>query len=126
MLKKCAVYALNTENKGKAVVKPIETQCILNCVKLDLIDFQSFADSLMKWILQIKDTFSRYVWLYALEDKTAEAVHNVVVVWLGQNGNPWAFGCDNEKEFKGFKALILYDFNLLIIALNYRQIQAIM
>ena len=34
VLEKRAVCALNTENKGKAVVKPIETRCILDHVEL--------------------------------------------------------------------------------------------
>jgi len=44
------------------------------------MDFQSLADGWFKWILQIKDIFSQYIWLYALEDKTAKAIYNVVVI----------------------------------------------
>jgi hypothetical protein len=116
VITKCVVCALNTANKGKAVVKPIETRYILDRVELDLIDFRSLADGLMKWILQLKDTFSRHIWLYALEDKEAEHVYDVVKVWVGQNGNPWAFGCDNGREFKGFSSLILSYFNVLTIS----------
>jgi hypothetical protein len=70
-------------------------------IEFDLIDFRSLADNEFTWILQIKDTFSRHVWFYALKDKSSEEVRNALVDWLGQNGNPWAFCCDNGKEFKG-------------------------
>jgi hypothetical protein len=71
---------LKAANKTKAVVRPILTQQCSDQVQLDLIDFQSLADGQFKWILQIKDTFSRYIWLYPLEEKTAKAVYNVLVV----------------------------------------------
>jgi hypothetical protein len=70
-------------------------------IEFDLIDFQSLADNSFKWVLQIKDTFSRYIWLYALEDKSSKSVAKALSEWLGQNGNPWAFCCDNGTEFKG-------------------------
>jgi len=49
------------------------------------MDFRSQADGEYKWVLQIKDTFSRYIWLYALIDKSALSVIAVLLVWLGQN-----------------------------------------
>ena len=98
------------------MVRPILTRRIGDRVQLDLMDFRSLADGRFKWILQIKDTFSRYIWLYALEDKGAEAVFAIVVVWLGQNGYPWAFACDNGGEFKGLQALLFYNSNLLTLA----------
>jgi len=50
------------------------------------MDFRSQADGEYKWVLQIKDTFSRYIWLYALIDKSAPSVMAVLLVWLDQNG----------------------------------------
>jgi transposase InsO family protein len=70
-------------------------------IEFDLIDFRSLADNSFKWVLQIKDTFSRYIWLYALEDKSSKSVAKALLEWLGQNGNPWAFCYDNGTEFKG-------------------------
>lgn len=40
------------------------------------------------WILQIKDTFSKRVWLYALKEKTAKAVAAKLEVWMDENGDP--------------------------------------
>jgi transposase InsO family protein len=50
------------------------------------MDFWSQSDGEYKWILQIKDTFSRYVWLYAMKDKSALTVVGILLVWLSQNG----------------------------------------
>jgi hypothetical protein len=120
------VCQLRVRNKTKAVVKPILTRRCIDQVQLDLIDFRSLADGRYKWILQVKDTFSQHIWLYSLKEKSSKDVYNVVVEWLGQNGNPWAFACDNGKEFLGLYTQLIYNCNLLILALNYRQIQAVM
>ena len=61
VLEKCSMCALDEDKQGTAVVKPIETRYCMDRIEFDLMDFQSLADSEFTWILQIKDTFSRYV-----------------------------------------------------------------
>jgi hypothetical protein len=73
----------------------------LNRVQIDLMDFKVLADGEYKYILQIKDTFSRHIWLYPLKNRFAEDVYEVLIIWLGQNGYPSKFGADNGGEFKG-------------------------
>ena len=75
--------ALDEDKQGTAVVKPIETRCCMDRIEFDLIDFWSLADNSFKWVLQIKDTFSRYIWLYALEDKSSKSVAKALSEWLG-------------------------------------------
>jgi hypothetical protein len=41
-----------------------------------------------KWILQIKDTFSKRVWLCPLKDKTAKSVADEIEMWCDENGDP--------------------------------------
>jgi hypothetical protein len=101
VLERCTICKLDEFQKGKAIVKPIETWCCIDRIEFDFINFKSLANNLFKWVLQIKDTFSRYIWLYVLEDKSSESVAKALAEWLGQNGNPWAFCCDNSTEFKG-------------------------
>lgn len=108
VVEKCKGCALNEDNQGTAVVKPIETRFCMDRVEFDLMDFRSLSDGEFKWILHIKDTFSRHVWLYPLKDKSSKEVRDALVLWIGDNGHPWAFCCDNGKEFKGiFKILIV-------------------
>ena len=91
--------------KGKAPIQLIKTHRCLNRVQIDLIDFKVLADGEYKYILQIKDTFSRYIQLFPLKNREAEDVAEVLDIWLGGNGYPCKFGADNRGEFKG-KCLI--------------------
>jgi hypothetical protein len=52
------------------------------------MDMRATQDSGQKWIIQIKDHFSRYVWLYPLCDKSADEVTRVMKLWFGANGHP--------------------------------------
>jgi hypothetical protein len=45
-------------------------------------------DGEYKWILHIKDTFSKRVWLRALKDKSAKSVEAELELWCDENGNP--------------------------------------
>lgn len=102
------------------MVKPIETRCCMDRIEFDLMDYRSLSDGEYTWILQIKDTFSRHVWFYALKDKSSKEVANALAQWIGQNGNPWAFCCDNGTEFKGISSFSNSNSMLLILALIYR------
>src|SRR5438477_12287365 len=86
VIDKCSICQLQSANKGKPPIKPIRTRRCLDQIQIDLMDFRSQADGEYKWVLQIKDTFSHYIWLYALIDKSAPSVMAVLLVWLGQNG----------------------------------------
>ena len=52
------------------------------------MDFRSTPDSSIngvefKWILQIKDTFLKYIWLIPLVDKEAETIVAAIEIWIG-------------------------------------------
>jgi hypothetical protein len=53
---------------------------------MDLMDFRAMADGEYKWVLQVKCSFSRYIWLYALKDKTAASVCAIMTRWFSENG----------------------------------------
>jgi hypothetical protein len=38
------------------------------------------------WILQVKDQFSKFIWLIPLLDKKAKTIAKAVEIWIGQNG----------------------------------------
>jgi hypothetical protein len=46
----------------------------LNRIQFDLTDFATTPNGIYHWILHIKDTFSRYIWLIPLIDKEAATV----------------------------------------------------
>jgi hypothetical protein len=86
VIKRCNVCSLNAAAKSKAPVTPILSGRCLDRIQFDLMDFRATPDHEFNWILQIKDTFSRYIWLIPLVDKSAETVAKAFDVWIGQNG----------------------------------------
>jgi hypothetical protein len=52
------------------------------------MDFRGDPDGEYKWILQIKDNFSRFVWLFALKDKASATICTVLITWFFMNGYP--------------------------------------
>jgi hypothetical protein len=86
VVKRCNVCSLNSAAKTKAPVIPILSLRCLDRIQFDLMDFRTVPDQEFKWILQIKDTFSKYIWLIPLPDKEAETVANAIEIWIGQNG----------------------------------------
>ena len=57
-------------------------------VQIDLMDFRAKADGDFKWIIQIKDHFSRFVWLHPLVAKESEGVAAIMKNWFMYNGHP--------------------------------------
>jgi hypothetical protein len=77
--------------KTKVPVIPILSGRCLDRIQFDLMDFRTVPDTSINgikynWILQIKDTFSKYIWLIPLIDKQAETVAAAIEIWIGQNG----------------------------------------
>ena len=52
------------------------------------MDFRSNMDGPCCWIIQIKDHFSRYIWLEEMIDKEATTVADIMKRWVGANGRP--------------------------------------
>jgi hypothetical protein len=79
---------------GKPPVKPIVSKHCLDRLVIDLMDFRGMPDRDFKWILQMKDHFSRFIWVYALKDKASETVGKILRSWFKQNGYPtkWYVG----------------------------------
>jgi hypothetical protein len=52
------------------------------------MDFQASANGEYTWLVQLKDMFSRYIWLIPLKNKKAATIAEAIHVWIGQNGRP--------------------------------------
>jgi hypothetical protein len=61
------------------------------------MDFTSQPDREYNWVLQIKDHFSRMIWLFPLKEKSSPEVARALTTWI----QPYRFYCDNGSEFKG-------------------------
>jgi hypothetical protein len=49
---------------------------------MDLMDFTSQPDGEYHWVLQLKDHFSRMIWLFPLKDKSNNEVANALRTWI--------------------------------------------
>jgi transposase InsO family protein len=113
VLDKCALCKLSSRNEGRATIKPIVAKHCMDRLVIDLMDFRSQADDGFKWILQIKDHFSRYVWAFAMKDKESATVGALLLDWFHQNRFPvrWyvAFSVRIQIKFRRaqMKALFL-------------------
>jgi len=83
---RCNICTTTAAAKTKVLVRPILSGRCLDRVQFDLMDFTSIPDHEYNWILQIKDTFLKYVWLVPLPDKGSETVAEALEIWIGQNG----------------------------------------
>ena len=52
---------MNAPNATKPVITPIRTARCMDRVQIDLMNFKAKMDGGFKYIIQIKDHFSRYV-----------------------------------------------------------------
>ena len=72
-------------------------------VQMDLIDMRSRPDQIegkiFKWILQLKDHFTKFCWAQPLQTKEASEVHFVVRNIFFNFGPPRILQSDNGREF---------------------------
>lgn len=62
-----------------------------------------------KWIMHVKDHFSKYSALYALENETSKECAKAMLQWLGRFGLSEQVRCDNGGEFQGeFQQLLIF------------------
>ncbi|CAF2953549.1 unnamed protein product [Rotaria sp. Silwood2] len=68
-------------------------------IHVDFIDMRCHPDGRFKWILHVKDHFSRFSWAYPLESKEAELVAEKLLNQFSLFGAPCILQSDNGKEF---------------------------
>lgn len=76
----------------------------MNRVQMDLIDMRTRPDispngKIYRWILQLKDHFTKFCWAKALEHKQAREVYNCVKEIFFMFGPPRILQSDNGREF---------------------------
>jgi hypothetical protein len=66
VLSKCRICLANEENREPKIMTPIISRRVLDRVYMD---FTSQPDGEYKWVLRLKDRFSRMIWLFPMKDK---------------------------------------------------------
>lgn len=107
-LKNCATCALNKSFLPSHPPPPIPIRSFhpFHRVQFDLVDIATNARKHLrnnKWgyryILVIKDCFSKFCWLFPLQKKEAPLIHNAACFLFQIEGFPTIFQSDNGKEF---------------------------
>ena len=115
LVNRCAICNFHRPNNSKAPLEPIIVERIMERLQIDLIDFRHTPDGHFKWVLQIKDHFSKYTCLFALRSKEASEVADALAIFLMCFGPPEIAQMDNGKEFKGICLLLLKRFGIPIV-----------
>ena len=115
LLKRCQSCLLERQNRSRAPLEPIIVDRILERVQIDLVDFRHEPNGQYKWILHIKDHFSKFTSLYPLRSKTTDEVANSIAHWIGCFGHPEILQCDNGCEFKGYLLKLLQQYGIRVI-----------
>lgn len=89
----------STKRKG-LVVKPLIFKDFNSRAQVDLIDLQTCPDGRFKYVMVYQDHFTKYLFLRALETKTAVEVANNLMDILILIGPPDELQSDNGREFK--------------------------
>lgn len=66
---------------------------------MSLIDMGNHPDGKFKWILRVKDHFSKFSWAYPLESKEIESVAEKLLNQFYTFGPSRILQSDNGKEF---------------------------
>ena len=107
LLKHCQTCLQNRQNHSRAPPEPIILNHRMQRIQIDLVDMRHEPDGQYKWILHIKDHFSKWSPLFPLKSKSAEEVAGLITTWIGCYGVPEILQCDNGREFKGVLLVLL-------------------
>lgn len=75
------------------------------------LPFELTTDNNYKYLLNIIDHFSKYVWSYLLYNKKSETIYKLIKDNFEKNGFPEQFGIDNSTEFAKKKLKEFLDTN---------------
>ena len=115
VIQRCKNCALNRPAATKAPLVPIVTNRAWERVQADLIDMRHEPSGQYKWILHIKDHFSKYTQLYPLKSKHAEPIAEAFTCFIAAFLPPKIVQTDNGKEFKGALLILLRKYGIQII-----------
>ncbi|KFZ23265.1 hypothetical protein V502_02250 [Pseudogymnoascus sp. VKM F-4520 (FW-2644)] len=99
----------------KAPLVPIVTERAWEWVEIDLIYMRHEPSGQFKWILHIKDHFSKYTQLYPLKSKHAELIAEAFALFIAAFLPPNIVQADNGKEFKGALLILLRKYGIQVI-----------
>ncbi|CAB4395070.1 unnamed protein product [Rhizophagus irregularis] len=88
-----------TMSKSTLAARPIVAKRFLSRVQMDLVDLRQYSDNDFKYILHVREHFSRYSWAKPLTSKEPAAIAGILYEIFCQFGPPIILQSDNGKEF---------------------------
>lgn len=101
LLSRCQTCAPMRANCTRAPLVPIVSRFPFERIQMDLMDLSNEPSNGYKWILHLKDHFSKMSWLRALKLKHSLGIAKYLNLLIRHCGVPKMIQCDNGKEFKG-------------------------
>ena len=99
VLQRCMLCHLQSAGPRPAPWQPIVSHHVMERVQMDLIDMREQPDGKYRWILHIKDHYSRFCMLYPLRRRSGSAVVRHLLEWIAILGPPQILQTDNGPEF---------------------------
>eukprot|EP01137_Pigoraptor_chileana_P030246 Opistho-2@16563 len=89
---------------ARGMLKPIRTDAYLDRIQIDLINLAATPDGNFKYVFTVRDHFTRFTWLYALETREAQGVADHLEKQFDMFGAPSILQSDNDGTLFQFKA----------------------
>lgn len=99
VLQRCMLCHLHCAGPRPAPWQPIVSHHVMERVQMDLIDMREQPDGKYRWILHIKDHYSRFCMLYPLRRRRGAVVVRHLMEWIAVLGPPQILQTDNGIEF---------------------------
>ena len=115
LLKQCVTCVNMASNRTRAPLQPIYVERTLERLQIDMVDMSSIPAGPYKWILHVKDHFSKYSMLYALSTKESAKIADCLQEFVRYYGVPDIIQSDNGREFKGAVTLLCKRFKIKVI-----------
>ncbi|XP_030010460.1 KRAB-A domain-containing protein 2-like [Sphaeramia orbicularis] len=98
-LRTCRECSTRVPLKKPPAGRPIISLGFMTCMRIDLIDMTSRPDHDYKWILHMRDHFTKFSWTHPLTSKRASGVAEKLMQTFCLFGSPHILQSDNGKEF---------------------------
>lgn len=99
VLQRCILCHAYRPGPRPAPTQPIPSHQVMERVQMDLIDMRQEPDGKFRWILHIKDHFTRFCMLYPLRHRRERDVLCCFQQWIAMMGPPAILQTDNGTEF---------------------------
>lgn len=115
IVKRCSICHSQLPNSRALFDAPITSEKPMERIQMDLIDMRLCPDRQYRWVLHIKDHFSRFCMLFPVSDRTSMEVANHFMTWIAFMGTPEILQTDNGIEFTGAVARIAEQYGTNVV-----------